>query len=99
MALSGSPCFVKSWITPEDASAPNSALSGPRTTSMRSMPVVVKPARLMAPPGSFMGTPSTSTNMPVDWPPRPNTSARLPGRPYCATCIPGTSRSTSPSDG
>ena len=44
---------MKIWITPAAASAPNSALSGPRTTSTRSTPSEVKCSRCISPPGSF----------------------------------------------
>jgi len=53
----------------------------PRTTSTRSTSLVENAARLIAPPGSFMGMPSTSTRAPVLPPPRVKSDVRLPGAP------------------
>ena len=78
---SGSPRSVNIWITALDASAPNSTLSGPRITSMRSNPADVRCTKSSAPPGSVHGTPSSSTRRVSESPPRANTDVSPPLRP------------------
>src|SRR5207302_1332268 len=75
------PRRVKICTTPVTASEPYSTLAGPRSTSMRSTLSVVRCAKSKAPPGSFTGTPSTSTFTYLLWPPRRNSEVTPPKEP------------------
>src|SRR5207245_4551299 len=79
------PRRVTICTTPVTASEPYSTLAGPRSTSMRSTLSVVRCAKSKAPPGSFTGTPSTSTFTYLLWPPRRNSDVRPPKEPVWTT--------------
>jgi len=57
----GPPCFVTILTTEPMALEPNSALCGPRTTSMRSTFTVERCPKSYSPPKLFASTPSMST--------------------------------------
>src|SRR5256885_12393100 len=61
-------------------------ISGPRTTSMRSTLSVVSAAKSYVPPGSFAGTPSTSTFTYLLSPPRRKRDVVAPGEIGRASC-------------
>ncbi len=90
------PLFVITCTTPPMASAPYSALCGPGTNSMRSMLPTSISARSTPPPNAFMRTPSTSTSVKSDSPPRGNIDVSAPRPPLRFTVSPGTVRSASP---
>ena len=66
------PRFVTMLTTPVMASLPYSTLFEPRITSMPSIPVVARSPKSNAPPMSFAGTPSMSTLLKFELPPRTN---------------------------
>ena len=92
--VGGPPALVMICTTPATASPPWRALWGPRTTSMRSTSASGTCDRSRPPPRLLARTPSTSTRVKSDSPPRRKSEVWAPGPPVCCTVSPGTERST-----
>ena len=89
------PRLVVMLMTPVSASVPYNTLFAPRSTSTRSTPVVARSEKSKAPPMSLAGTPSISTFVKLEAPPRTKSDVRPPRAPVWTTSVPGTVRSDS----